>query len=228
MRAHKRIAIYLFLIQFYFTGCKKFVQIDPPQTQLVTASVFNNSASATSAQTAIYSEMVENSESAQISLNLGLLSDELTNYFTDPGHVQYYTNAMQAASSPGPWVDAYNYIYQANAIISAMKDNSSLSPAIVQQLSGEAKFVRAFWFFYLTNLYGDIPLVTSTLYTINATISRTAKSKVYQQIVSDLKDAQTLLSANYIYGNDATITSSDRTRPNKWTAAALLDRKSVV
>ncbi len=34
-----------------FVGCKKFVQIDPPATSLVTASVFNNSAAATTAQT---------------------------------------------------------------------------------------------------------------------------------------------------------------------------------
>ena len=204
-------------------GCKQIVEIPSPITQLVTSSVFNNNASATSAQTVIYSQMVNNGESWQISQNSGLLSDELTNYSTNIGQVQFYDNALSAASTSGRWNYIYNYIYQANAVISGLQNNSGVSVVIQHQLIGESKFIRAFWYFYLTNMYGDVPLVISTDYTINASITRTPKQQVYEQIITDLKDAQNLLNNNYVDASDTTITT-DRGRPTKWAASALLAR----
>jgi tetratricopeptide (TPR) repeat protein len=220
-----KISAYTIVVFLILAGCKKFVQIGAPSTQLVTSSVFNNNASATSAQTVIYSQMFSNEESFFMALNTGMLSDELTNYNNSVSFEQYYSNAMTSLQSPiaGPWINAYNYIYQANAILAALQNNNALSPAIVQQLTGESMFVRAFWLFYLTNLYGDVPLVTNTDYTKNAIIARTPQTQVYQQIISDLKNAQQLLNVNYVDISDTTVTT-ERTRPTKWAATALLAR----
>ena len=204
-------------------SCKKFVEIPPPQTQLVTASVFNNSASATAAVTDIYSQMYNNAESYNISQSSGLLSDELTNYSTFTQLTQYYTNAMVATQDNGEWSRAYNYIYQANAIIEALNNNNAISGSVIKQLTGEAKFLRAFWHFYLGNAYGDVPLVTTTAYNINGTMARMAKAQVFQQVVTDLRDAQNLLSSNYVDASD-TITTTERVRPTNWAATALLAR----
>jgi hypothetical protein len=219
---------YLVLLPFVMLmGCKKFVEIPPPVTQLVTASVFDNSTTATSAQTSIYTQMVSSSgrDSYWLSVYSGLLADELTNYSTSINFVDYYTNAMNAATGNmfGRWSFYYNYIYQANAVISALQGNSSISPAIEQQLIGEAEFVRAFWLFYLTNCYGNVPIVTSTNYTVNATIARSPQVQVYQQIISDLTDAQQKLNNNYIDDSDTT-TTTERTRPNKAVAESFLAR----
>jgi len=215
----------MLLILQYMSSCTKFVQVNPPQTKLVTASVFNNNASATSAQTAIYSLMVNNAESYNMALYTGLLGDELTNYnnSTSQTFLQFYTNSLTALQTPGPWANIYNYIYQANAVLAAMQNNSNITPAVSQQLSGEAKFTRAFWYFYLANLYGDVPLVLTTDYSVNATMARTAKNIIYQQIIADLKDAQNMLSSNFLDASDTAITT-ERTRPTKWAAAALLAR----
>jgi starch-binding outer membrane protein, SusD/RagB family len=221
-QATRVIAISL-LLMVTTINCKKFVQIGPPNTLLVTASVFSNINTATSAMTTIYTQMFNNSESFNLGQNLGLLSDELTNYSTGLAQVQFYTNAMNAANSNGEWINAYYYIYQANAIIAAMQNNGNISPAVAQQLTGEALFIRAFWHFYLTNEYGDVPLVTTTLYTVNESISRTPKAQVYAQIIQDLKDAQALLNANYVDATDTTITTQ-RVRPTKAAAQSLLAR----
>jgi starch-binding outer membrane protein, SusD/RagB family len=204
-------------------SCKKFVEIPPPQTQLVTASVFNNSASATAALTYIYTQMYSNNESYTISQANGLLADELTNYSTGAQLTQYYTNAMVATRSPGQWTRAYNYIYQSNAIIEALNNNEAISGSVTKQLTGEAKFLRAFWHFYLTNAYEDVPLVTTTAYNVNGTMARTAKPQVFQQIITDLKEAQSLLNNNYIDASD-TVVTTERVRPTKWAATALLAR----
>lgn len=211
------------LIILSLVGCKKFVEITPPQTQLVTASVFNNSASATAALTNIYTQMYSNHASLNISQTNGLLSDELTNYSTSADMTGYYMNAMVATQDNGDWSRTYNYIYRSNAIIEALKNNVAISSNVANQLTGEAKFIRAFCHFYLTNAYGDVPLVTTTDYNVNATLARTAKSQVFQQVIADLKDAQSLLNSNYIDASD-TVVTTERIRPTKWAAAALLAR----
>src|SRR5580698_5200132 len=81
-------------------GCTKFVQIDPPTTSLVTASVFNNAPSATAALTGTYSNMVTNWESYNMAIDCGMLSDELTNYTQSIQYTQFYLNAMTAAEGP--------------------------------------------------------------------------------------------------------------------------------
>ncbi|MDR3490474.1 MAG: RagB/SusD family nutrient uptake outer membrane protein, partial [Gammaproteobacteria bacterium] len=205
-------------------SCKKFVGVSPPITQLVTATVFNNSGAATSAVTNIYQQMYSNNESYNMALQTGYLGDELTNYSTLGFYIQTYKNSMTANGTTfGPWTNAYNYIYQANAVIEGLQNNAKINLKIQNQLTGEAKFIRAFWFFYLTNCYGDVPLVTSTNYKVNASIVRSDKNLVYQQIIIDLKDAQRLLDSNYVDASDTTSTS-ERIRPNKWAATALLAR----
>ena len=111
---------------------------------------------------------------------------------------------------------AYKYIYSANLAIEKLSASQQLSTSLKNQLSGEAKFIRAFCYFHLVNLFGDVPLITSSKYQDAATSSRAATSKIYTQIINDLNDAKTLLSFQYI--------STGRVRPNKWTAVALLSR----
>ena len=202
-------------------GCKKFVQIDAPNDRIVTESVFNNTAAATSAVQAIYTQMTQ--DSYNISLWGGLLSDELTNYSGDADIISLYSNSMNGKVTPGIWGHAYSYIYQANAVIEGLSKYGGGNAAVAQQLTGEAKFIRAWWYFYLTNCYGDVPLATTTDYTINRQLSRTSKSDVYQQIVNDLKDAETQLNSNFVDQSDTSITT-DRVRPSNWAEKALLAR----
>jgi len=204
-------------------GCKKFVQISPPNTQIVTATVFADNNAATAAMTVIYSEM--QSESWYMSQNSGLLSDELSSNSTNSLVQPYYLNALTPTTlpSPGPWVHAYNYIYQANAVIEGLRTYGGGGEAFRKQLTGEAEFVRAFWYFYLVNCYGNVPLATTTDYKVNATLSRASKQDVYRQIANDLKDAEDLLDSNYIDASDTTVTA-ERVRPTRWAAAALLAR----
>jgi hypothetical protein len=92
----------------------------------------------------------------------------------------------------------------------------NLTLGLRSQLIGEAKFVRAFCYFYLVNLFGDVPLVTSTSYTVNTGLGRTSVNEIYQQIIQDLKEAQEMLSTSY--------PTPGKVRPNKWAATALLAR----
>src|SRR6202000_1804437 len=89
--------------------------------------------------------------------------------------------------------------------------------------TGEAKFIRAFWHLYLTNVYGDVPLALTTDYNVTGKLSRTPRVQVLQQVITDLKDAQSSLNSNYVDVTDTTATT-ERVRPNKAAATALLAR----
>ncbi len=61
--------------------------------------------------------------------------------------------------------------------------------------------MRAFFNFYLVNFYGDVPLVLTTSPTVNAVCPDHLQDSVYEQIVTDLKEAQELLSDDYLKGD---------------------------
>ncbi len=215
----------LFCIQ---TGCQKFVEVQTPITSLTGENVFTNDATAISAITSVYASMSSGNIAEglnSITFASGLSSDELTLFSgsTNTTLQQLYKNRLSSLQPPDFWRSIYNYMYTLNEALEGLSTTNSLTSAVKQQLTGEAKFLRAFFYFYLVNLYGDVPLTTSSDWGYNAKLSRTPKAEVYQQIISDLEAADTLLSANYL---DATLLNQtgERVRPTKWAASALLAR----
>ena len=84
-----------------------------------------------------------------------------------------------------------------------------------------AALMRAFTYFYLINVFGDVPLVTTTDYRTNSTMPRTPVADVYTQIMIDLQGAQQLLPGNYAQW------SNERIRPVRHAATALLARVAL-
>jgi hypothetical protein len=226
----------LFLVMIIFSlltqgSCTKFVQIPPPSTEITGATLYSNDASAAAVMTGLYSNMIAtpalSSGNYSISWFMGLAADELTNY--DPTNIeqsQFYLNALSSFSSGTSnyyfWTELYNEIYVTNAVLAGLSNSTGVTASVKQQLSGEAEFMRAFLHFYAANLYGDVPLITTTNYLINNTVSRAPKGTVYQRITSDLLDAQAKLSAGFVDASGASTT--DRIRPNAGAATALLAR----
>src|ERR1700744_4271010 len=110
--------LYIFVL-LCITGCKKFLKISPPNTQVVTESTFDNDNSATAAVTYIYTQMMSNGDSYNLSFDNGLLSDELSVLSTSNMGFPFYTNSLIASENPGEWNEAYSCIFQANAAIEA-------------------------------------------------------------------------------------------------------------
>ena len=210
----------LLLCSVLLGACRKMVTVDPPPNQLTATEVFASDRSALSALAGLYSKMVSSTSflNGATTIYTGLSADELTN--TVPGTADAFSkNALTPTNTTietSFWNNGYNYIYTCNALIEGATRSSTLSPEIKNQVIGEAKFMRAFCNFYLVNLFGDIPLVTVTDYAQNSTQARASSSKVYEQIIQDLTEAQSTLSAAY--------PSAGRVRPNKWTATTLLAR----
>jgi hypothetical protein len=223
----------MLLFVLCFCNCRRVIEVDSPVTSTNGANVYQSDATATAVLTGIYTNM-----SAQNNLLPGaylstmflypaLTADELTLYNPNDGNlVPFYKNDLTSSFSVY-WNNIYSIIFVANSAIEGLNGSSGLTPAIKQQLLGEAKFIRAFCYFYLVNLFGDVPLTLTADYKTNAVLSRTPITDVYQQIIQDLEDSQNLLSDKYLKSDALSAYSSgteQRVRPTKWAATALLAR----
>jgi len=206
------------LIVAALSSCKQFVEIAPPVNQLNANKVFTDDKTATAAIVGIYSDMEFSLPvGSYLTLLPGLSADELVYTSNDNNFLQLANNTYSPDNQyTGAVWAIYSTIYEANSCIQGIQNSSGLPPDTKNKLLGEALFSRAFCYFYLVNLFGDVPLITSTDYRINDTLRRTSSSKIYQQIIADLTRAQALLSSDY--------PTLQRVRPNKWTATSLLAR----
>ena len=224
MKSNKIYYITAFIFVLTVISCKKFVQISPPETQIINTTVFSSDGTATAALVGIYSQMMNNSypdfANGGITLYSGLSSDEFINYTLSGSQPEFYNNSLTPTNIyvKQLWGSAYSFIYAANAVLEGLGKSTEVSESIKNKLQGEAKFIRAFCHFYLVNLFGDIPYVVTSDFNENSTITRLPMSQVYQMIIADLMEAKNLLANDYSFSNN------ERTRPNKWAATALLAR----
>lgn len=231
------------LFSFGIFGCKKILDIGAPVNTVNEENVYKTDVTAIAVLTGVYAEMGGGGSGTifaggiGMSLLSGLSADELTLYsgVGDNRLIAYYKNALVAASLLNNygsefWAGSggsglYYYIFICNAAFEGLGKSTTLTPAVKQQLLGEAKFLRAFFYFYLVNYFGDVPLTVTTDPSVNAVISRTPKQQVYQQIIEDLKDAENLLSPVFLDGSlSSYLSTAERVRPTKWAATALLAR----
>lgn len=122
--------------------------------------------------------------------------DLLLNYQTDMTH-QF-------------WSDRYQGINRANALLEGVA-NMELEESEKNQVVGEAKFMRAFFYYELASQYGRVPLVLSTE---EATPSQPTAAALWGQILMDLRDAASTMPA--VRKTDGHV--------DKYTAEAMLGR----
>lgn len=223
MKYYHKVALLLLMLSTLGGGCDKFVDLGLPVTAFDAADL-SKEEEASSALTACYVAMVTNqSSSYYTALLAGLSADELHN--PSPEVSDFYMNDISISSKPNEnyWLSAYNMIYRVNEIYEACYSSATQTTEVKKQLMAEALFVRAYCYFYLVNLYGNVPLVLTTDYRKNVVMERTPADLVYAQIVKDLKAAKNELHAAYV-GTNNIPPSSERIRPNRATAGALLAR----
>ncbi|RQP09203.1 MAG: RagB/SusD family nutrient uptake outer membrane protein [Parapedobacter sp.] len=91
------------------------------------------------------------------------------------------------------WLGCYQSIRGANNIIENYHLTAGDSTTI-NQLVGEAHFLRAFSYFWLVRLWGHVPLITTATYDpALLAVQKATPREVYDLIEGDLKKAETLM-----------------------------------
>jgi starch-binding outer membrane protein, SusD/RagB family len=97
------------------------------------------------------------------------------------------------------WRDSYRAILQSNTILDRIGGVAFSDQSRKDRYVGEAEFLRAFHYFNLVRLCGDVPLLLHEVTSPGAASAgkRASVDEVYQQIVSDLADAIAKLPDRY-------------------------------
>lgn len=113
------------------------------------------------------------------------------------------------------WGENFNGIMRANTVLDRL--NESIVPDASQRdrFEGEAKFLRALYYFDLVRLYGQVPLFDTFVTPSEALeVPRRPVADVYELIMSDLNTAIEELPASHA--------ASNRGRATSWAAKSLL------
>ena len=203
-------------------SCRKLISIPPnPPTEIPQTLVFSDSTDIQAAVAGVYANFKATGSSTSwmngsITVTAGLSADELTsNSAYDQLDPQFANNAVAIDNSTvaSDWKQAYSDLYQINVCLENISGTTVVSDSLRNLLAGQLKVIRAWYYFHMVNLWGGVPVVTSSNYMANAVLPRAPVDTVYALIQSDLADARTLLPAAYAY--------SDRARPNLYVAEAL-------
>jgi hypothetical protein len=93
------------------------------------------------------------------------------------------------------WRKYYSGIYRANILLEKLPAAQFDKESSRERYAAEAKFLRAYFYFDLVRLFGNIPLITKTLSSSEYSQPQAAPEEVYRQIAADLQDAINVLGA---------------------------------
>jgi tetratricopeptide (TPR) repeat protein len=99
-------------------------------------------------------------------------------------------NALTAAF----WNTTYNGIFRANSVLLNIDNPTNYAAGAKDQYIGEAKFMRALFYFDLVRIFGGVPKVTEKISIPEAAaLPRANEEEIYAQIIDDLTDAASKL-----------------------------------
>lgn len=124
----------------------------------------------------------------------------------DPGNS--LVNAM--------WQGWYRTIHRANVIIDRAPGVAEIDENLRGRLLGEARFLRAWAYYEIATFFGDAPIYTDFVETVDGSKAKSPQSQVYQVAIDDLIAAQGLLPVEYDENNKG--------RATKGAAQTLLAR----
>lgn len=125
---------------------------------------------------------------------------------------QHDSNSGLASSL---WSQYYTGIGRCNFIIENMvRGKENVKPEVYDRILAEAKFIRAFHYFWLTESFGDVPFPTKPITNLNETqMSKTGKEEIVDFLLNDLKEAASILPV--------TISEKEQGRASKGAALTL-------
>jgi len=113
------------------------------------------------------------------------------------------------------WSACYEGIYRANTVLEYIPP-MEINEATKSQVVAEAKFIRAWFYYNLVTIFGDVPKVDRLLSASEYNMPRSPKSEIWDLIVQDLTEAAAVLPLKSEYP------ASDIGRATKGAAEALL------
>lgn len=221
MYKNKFNIVLLLFLGFFFGSCEKKLLNPVPESILTTVNAFNTAKDLDLAVLGVY-----NSLQSRVPKDFELMEVPSGNvwveYFaTAPGIDEISTLSVSSQNNKlnSFWKNTYNGIFRANTVLANIDKPTDYAASKKEQLTGEAKFLRAMFYFDLVRIFGGVPAITDIITAEQSrNIGRATEQEIYDLIVKDLQDAVNTLpsTAQTTWG-----------RASKGAAVALLSKVYV-
>src|SRR5699024_10617117 len=180
-------------------GCQKNFLDRNPQDAYSNSSLCSSESDALAALNGCYSSW----DDGYHVLYMDGVSDNVYSQYYWEG----YTSLGNGSASPSDtwisdrWTPSYATVQKCNWFLENV-DRTPMDETLKTRMKAEARFLRAYQYYTLTQLYGDVPLVTWTLSQDEANaVSRTPIAAVQQYVLDEMAAIATDLPGSYS-GND--------------------------
>ena len=207
-----------------FTSCNDMLDTDPRKTEVTDAVFPGKVADVESELSATYAIMNTMGGGDADNQNIFYWWEIMSDNCYGSGGLQdnkvkslHHLVEMSVNQYAEPYKLLYGGIARATTTIETI-DNvpwRSDQGALRNQLLGEAYFMRGIYYLWLSQLFGDVPLITSSVITPEMEEQADAETKIYPQILSDLVSAKNLMGTERGYGDG---------HANKYAAEAFIAR----
>jgi hypothetical protein len=216
------------LIAAIGVSCKKSWLDPAPENVLIREdSTYAKPENAIRFVNAAYAQLIEWNVSVFSWMGISSMTSDDADKGSDPGDTGADKDQMDALTygptslSPAEvWNGNYVGVGRCNqAIANVPKFN--IDQALKDRLIGEAKFLRAFYYFNLVRCFGGVPKIdrvfnSDSIELVTAAYTRATKEEIYELLISDLTDAAAKLPVKTAY------TAADQGRASKGAAQGLL------
>jgi len=191
-----------------FTSCNDSFVNTKPLDQLSESVVWTDPSLADAFVTELYGGLGVGGFNEQM---LASLTDEAS--FTHPGrNITTITESRSNPADPGwingtlSWQNMYTRIRACNLALENLKKATAFPAATVTRLTGEAKFMRAYFYHQLVRYYGGVPIVDKSFSLTDTEFlsKRNTMKECIDFIVKDCDDAATALNGMSMAAGRAT------------------------
>jgi hypothetical protein len=188
MKFYKKIsfATAIIAVSMFGNSCKKILE-EHPQSSIV-PSFFNSPAGVLGGIAGVYNDIRGAWGTEGFSAEMVAGTDEHLAGGSASGIALYTYNGLTSTTAGGWWNTAYTDINTLNGVLQ-YGESIDLPPATRKAYLAQAKFLRAFWYFYLVQAFGDVPLHVTFITAPSQADTRQPVSEVYAQIIKDLTEA---------------------------------------
>ncbi|GAB3280077.1 hypothetical protein GCM10027347_55050 [Larkinella harenae] len=183
---HIKVWAILSLTALFSTGCEKILE-EQPQSQIV-PSYFNSPSGVLGGIAGVYNDIRGQWGTEGFTVEMQAGTDEFLQGASAGTPIPYTYNGLNSSNFGAAWGAAFQDINTINGVLQ-YGQTIDLPEATRKQYLAQAKFLRGFWYFYLVQTWGDVPLHTEFITVPSQAASRQPAAQVYELIIKDLTEA---------------------------------------
>ena len=185
--------IFLVVAALFVSACEDFLE-KHPLDELSSQTFWKNEKDADMALAGVYSRLLNNTYDIN-RIDWDAMTDDFF-LFGTYGRVDNIAKGLVEPTTGGIvtsiYADSYKGVTACNIFLDNI-DRADFNADKKSRYKGEALFLRALFYFTLTEIYGGVPYYSESVTLENAFVKQTQKSEIVQEIIADLDAAAGLL-----------------------------------